>query len=202
MRKRGERGPGKSHLFCLWLIIAVMFFLLSFTAGCLDEIISETPVEDEQTEEEQDGSVADDNGTDESADTGDEATTEEPAQELPEAETDEAETDEDESEDEGVSPDYELLEKAVLDWLQEKTGDQDVVMVHTDELEDMEAFFERYDLAEENVIVYQVESTENGEATVLFGLPYSEWTMEAVFGWDGEGWIFMTEEEIQMGGQA
>jgi hypothetical protein len=194
MREREKCGSGKRCFVYLGLIIFGMLFLMSFTAGCLEEIISETSVDDDQVEEEQVEPPSDDDETDGSSEVDDKETVEPPAEELPE--------DEDEDDNGGISPDYELLEEVLLVWLQEKTGDQDVVMVHADELEDIEAFFERYDLAEDNVIVYLVESTENGEATVFFGLPYSEWTMETVFSWDGEDWVLVTEEEIKMGGQA
>jgi len=172
------------------LIILGALSLLVIAGGCFNEIISETPVEEdmedgEAEEVEDEGQVT---GGEETAGT-DNGSAEPPAEEEPDDAADGAE----------ISPDYGLLEQALLDWLQDKTGDEDVIMVNIDELEDMEAFFERYDLAEDNVIVYLVESIDNGEATVLFGLPYSEWTMETIFSWDGEDWVFQQEEEIQLG---
>lgn len=193
MIKGAKREPGRNYTVISLLLVLGALSLLVFTGGCFDEIISETPGEEDMEDAEEEEVEDEDPAAD--------------GEEIAEAENGSAEPAAEEEPDdaaggEEISPDYGLLEQALLAWLQDKTGDEDVIMVHTDELEDTEAFFERYDLAEDNVIVYLVQSTENGKATVLFGLPYSEWTMKTVFSWDGEGWVFQQEEEIQMGGSA
>ena len=114
------------------------------------------------------------------------------------AETDTAGEESDQLEEiDSIPPDYDLLETAVYSWLIDRTGDPDVIMVHTDELEDVEGFFERFNLEEDNVIVFQLQSTDVQFATVAFGLPYSEWSTKAVFIWRDQEWFILREETIQ-----
>ncbi len=114
------------------------------------------------------------------------------------AETDTAGEESDQSEEkDSIPPDYDLLETAIYSWLIDRIGDPAVIMVHTDELEDVEGFFERFSLEEDNVIVYQVQSTDDQFATVAFGLPYSEWSTRVVFIWRDREWSFLREETIQ-----
>lgn len=94
-------------------------------------------------------------------------------------------------------PDLDVLELTLINWLIERIGDSEAILLHTEKLEDMDLFFERYDLEEDNVIVYQVESADDEFATVLFGPPYSEWYIRAVFYWDGWDWVFLREIEIR-----
>jgi hypothetical protein len=106
------------------------------------------------------------------------------------------ETDE-EAETDYIPPDYDQLEEAMHSWLITRIGDPDVIMVHTSELDDVENFFGIYDLEEDNIIVYQLESTEDQFATAAFGLPYSEWSIRAVFIWSDQNWSFLREELLQ-----
>ena len=126
---------------------------------------------------------------------------EETAQDISEpvdAETDTAGEESDQLEEkDSIPPDYDLLETTIYSWLIDWTGDPDVIMVHTDELDDVEGFFERFNLEEDNVIVYQLQSTDDQFATVAFGLPYSEWSTRAVFIWRDREWLFLREETIQ-----
>lgn len=93
-------------------------------------------------------------------------------------------------------PDYDLLVPNAHNWLIERTGDGAVIMLHTDELTDVERFFERFDLVEDNVIVYMIESKDEQFVTLLFGVPYSEWSTKAVFIWRDHGWEFLREESV------
>ncbi|MGM0652195.1 MAG: hypothetical protein ACQES4_05365 [Bacillota bacterium] len=93
-------------------------------------------------------------------------------------------------------PDHELLEAAVEEWVAERVDDPDVILLNNEELDNFEEFFEEYDLAEDNVIVYRVESTEDEFATVLMGLPFSEWSIKAVFIWREGQWDFLREETM------
>ncbi len=94
-------------------------------------------------------------------------------------------------------PDYDILENDLHNWLIERTGDGSVIMLHTDVLEDVERFFERYDLTEDNIIVYRVDSTEDEFTTVLFGAPFSEWSTRVVFIWRDDHWDFLREEAVR-----
>lgn len=93
-------------------------------------------------------------------------------------------------------PDYDQLEVALEGWLVNRIYDPDAILLHTKELEDVEQFFESYDLADDTIIVYQVESTYEEFATVVFGLPFSQWTIKAVFIWRDNNWEFLREETI------
>ncbi|MDW7730627.1 MAG: hypothetical protein SCJ94_11585 [Bacillota bacterium] len=93
-------------------------------------------------------------------------------------------------------PDYDLLVPNAHNWLIERTGDGDVIMLNTEELNDVERFFERFDLVEDNIIVYMIESKDDQFVTLLFGLPYSEWSTKVVFVWRDDGWEFLREESV------
>lgn len=130
----------------------------------------------------------------------------EEGEETPEAELEEPgeeETDlEEETEDEELfetttPPNYDLLEPDLHNWLIERTGDGEVIMLHTDELDDVDRFFERFNLAEDNVIVYKVDSRDGQFVNVLFGMPYSQWSLKVVFIWSDNGWVFLREEDVQ-----
>ena len=104
--------------------------------------------------------------------------------------------DEEAEEAEAEPPDYEQLEPVLEEWLEERLNDPDVILVHTDELDDVDQFFEEYDLEEDNVIVYDIQSTDEEFASVVFGLPFSQWSINAVFIWrDGE-WHFLREGTV------
>lgn len=98
-----------------------------------------------------------------------------------------------ESEDNSqVTPDIELLEPTMLEWLKERIVDPEVLMLHTEELADMEdpeQFIEQHGL-DKNIIVYQVESIDDRIVTVLFGYPFSEWSQRVVFMWTDGQWNF------------
>lgn len=112
----------------------------------------------------------------------------------------EAETEEENAEqitpESSTPPDYNFLEPAMQNWLIERTGDGDVILLHTDELNDVEHFFERYDLVDDNVIVYLIDSKDEQFVTVLFGLPFSEWSTRVVFIWRDDQWSFLREEAV------
>ncbi len=113
--------------------------------------------------------------------------------------TEPADPDEDLSDNEiegDIPPDHDLLEEAMEQWLTERVNDPDVILLHTDELEDFDQFFETYDLEEDNVIVYMVESTEDEFATALMGQPFSEWSIKAIFIWRDGQWDFLREVTV------
>ncbi len=97
---------------------------------------------------------------------------------------------------EAVSPDYDQLDAVLQEWLEQRLDDPEVILVHTAELDDLDQFYEEYNLDEDNIIFYEIESKGEEFAAVLFGLPFSEWSIKAVFHWrDGE-WFFLREEPI------
>lgn len=98
--------------------------------------------------------------------------------------------------DEETTPDHDLLEEAMEEWLEERVDDPDVILLNSDELEDFDLFFETYDLEEDNVIVYMVESMEDEFATILLGPPFSEWSIKVVFIWREGQWDFLREEPM------
>ena len=93
-------------------------------------------------------------------------------------------------------PDYNFLEPGMHNWLVERTGDGDVILLHTDELDDVEQFLERFDIVEDNIIVYMVESKDEQFVTALFGMPFSEWSTRVVFIWRDDQWSFLREEAV------
>lgn len=109
-------------------------------------------------------------------------------------EPDRKEMEEDSELNNDTLPDHEQLEGVLYGWLVERIEDPAAIMVHTSALDDVEAFFERYDLQEDNVIVYKIESTQENMATVLFGLPYSEWSLKVFFIWQDGEWQHLREE--------
>ncbi len=96
-------------------------------------------------------------------------------------------------------PDYDMLEPDLHNWLIERTGDGNVILLQQEDLADTERFFERYDIVEDNIIVYQVSEQDEQFVTVYFGLPYSEWSTRAVFTWRDEGWKLLREEPFRPG---
>ncbi len=101
--------------------------------------------------------------------------------------------------DRGESPDvdYDQVEAALLNWLINRVNDPTVVMLEKDELEDYGRFYERYDPEEDNIIVYKVESIDGEFVTAVFGPPFSEWTIRAVFIWDQVEWRFLREDSVR-----
>jgi len=93
-------------------------------------------------------------------------------------------------------PDYDQLEEALERWLVNRIYDPDAILLHTEELDDVDQFYERYDLEDDNIIVYQIVSTDEEFATAVFGLPFSQWTIKAVFIWRDNKWEFLREEAI------
>jgi hypothetical protein len=67
-------------------------------------------------------------------------------------------------------------------------------MVHTGELEDIDSFLQEYSLADDNIFVYMIDSLDDSFVTVLFGPPYSEWSIKVVFMWRDDKWVFVREE--------
>lgn len=101
--------------------------------------------------------------------------------------------------DRGESPDvdYDQVEAALLNWLINRVNDPTVVMLEKDELEDYGRFYERYDPDEDNIIVYKIQSIDGEFVTAVFGPPFSEWTIRAVFIWDQVEWRFLREESVR-----
>ena len=121
----------------------------------------------------------------------------EPVEEVDPEEDEEEEEQEQKEEEEEVPPDYDKLEPVMVDWLEERVEDPEVILLPVEKLEDSDAFFEEYDLAEDLVIIYRIEDREDEFATVLFGPPYSEWSTKAVFIWEDSEWRFLREEQLE-----
>lgn len=113
------------------------------------------------------------------------------------SESEEEESEEPVSEDTSAK-DLATIEATAHKWLKIRTGDPAVIMVSTSDLDDMDAFFDQYDLSEDNVIVYMVDSVDDEFLSVLFGPPYSEWGLMAVFIWRDNQWEFLREEDVTM----
>lgn len=106
------------------------------------------------------------------------------------------ESEETESETELLPPNYDLVEKALHQWLKKRVDDPNVILLPAEALDDFDRFFELYDLEEDNVIVYQVEAADTEFVTAVLGVPFSEWSLKAVFIWRGSSWAFLREEAI------
>ena len=97
---------------------------------------------------------------------------------------------------EPILPDYDQLEAVLEDWLINRLDEPDLILLDADDLDELDRFYEVYDMEEDFIIFYQVESKSEEFVSVLFGLPFSEWSIKAVFQWrDGE-WYFLREEPI------
>ncbi len=127
----------------------------------------------------------------------DEEDEEELEEEDPKPDEEEEEEIEEPEEDEVDQPDYDQLEAALLNWLIGRVNDPTVIMLHVDDAQDPEKFYERYDPVEENIIVYKEESKDDQFVTVIFGPPFSEWSIRAVFMWDQAEWRFLREEDVR-----
>ena len=88
------------------------------------------------------------------------------------------------------------LEPILKGWIVERTADPQIILLSDAELEDVEGFFEEYDLENENIVIYKVDSIDEEFATVLFGIPFSEWSIKAVFTWRDGKWVFLREEPV------
>ncbi len=118
----------------------------------------------------------------------------EPVKPGPEEEDEELEPEE--GRYEPLLPDYDQLEKVLEDWVIDRLDEPDLILLDAEDLDDLDRFYETYDLEEDFIIFYQVESKSEEFVSVLFGLPFSEWSIKAVFHWrDGE-WFFLREEPI------
>ncbi|HSW36546.1 MAG TPA: hypothetical protein VLH18_08085 [Candidatus Limnocylindrales bacterium] len=49
---------------------------------------------------------------------------------------------------------------------------------------------------ENNIIVYKIESADDNFLKILFGLPYSEWSVRPIFTWHDQRLVFLREEEV------
>ncbi len=112
----------------------------------------------------------------------------------PEADDELAEAVSDEPADRAIA----TIEDAALEWLKIRTEDPEVVLLTTGDLDDMDAFFEEYDLVEDMIVVYMIDSIDDEFLTLLFGPPYSEWGLKAVFIWRNNQWEFLREEDVIM----
>lgn len=100
--------------------------------------------------------------------------------------------------EEDSAKDLATIEETAHEWLKIRTEDPDVILVSTSDLDDIDAFFDQYDLSEDNVLVYMVDSVGDEFLTLLFGPPYSEWGLKVVFIWRNNQWEFLREEDIIM----
>ncbi len=97
--------------------------------------------------------------------------------------------------DEEQPPDHALLEEEIYEWLKGRVNDPDLILLHTDDLEDTDSFIEQQEKGVA-IIVYEIESTEGKYVTVLFGYPFTEWSIRAVFTWSDNRWEFLREESV------
>jgi len=164
------------------LTVLILMVVIYFLTGIRDEI--GVDVTDDEQDKEQVTEQAE-----EAVPSAPEAIEEITEGSLEESEIDEA--------DHETPPDHEQLGDAMHKWLISRVDDPDVIMVHTSELDDVESFLERYSLEEDNIIVYRIESTEDQFATAVFGLPYSEWSIRAVFIWRDSKWNYLREEALR-----
>lgn len=182
-QKPGFLAPVLVILLVLLMVAAGIYFLGNNGAGPVaDDEPLQVPEAEEDAEEPQTGDTGQEeaeNGLEED--------------EEPDLE-DEASGPENDGETE--PPDYDQLEAVLQEWLEERVEDPDVILVHTDDLEDVDQFFEEYDLEADNVIVYDIESTDDQFTAVVFGLPFSEWSIKAIFEWRDTGWNFLREATI------
>ena len=111
--------------------------------------------------------------------------------------TDESEDEEADAEVELLPPNYDLIEEALHEWLKIRVDDPNVILLPAEALDDFDRFFELYDLEEDNVIVYQVETADTEFVTAVLGVPFSEWSLKAVFIWRENSWAFLREETIR-----
>lgn len=125
-------------------------------------------------------------------------TTPDPEEDVTEPEPEEVIEDEEAVDEvELLPPNYDLHEKALHEWLKKRVGDPNVILLPAEALDDFDRFFELYDLEEDNVIVYQVETADTEFVTAVLGVPFSEWSLKAVFIWRGNNWAFLREETIR-----
>ena len=118
----------------------------------------------------------------------------EPVEPVPEEENEEPEPEEDRYE--AILPDYDQLETVIEDWVIDRLNEPDLILLDAEDLDELDRFYEVYDMEEDFIIFYQIESKSEEFVSVLFGLPFSEWSIKAVFQWrDGE-WFFLREEPI------
>ena len=123
--------------------------------------------------------------------------TEEPEPE-PEVEVEQTEEEPGEQGDTALlPPNYELFEPKLYSWLMRRVSDPEVILLSSETLDDYDRFFELYNLEEDNIIVYEIESATEEFITVMLGIPYSEWSLRAVFIWREGKWDFLREEAIR-----
>lgn len=190
----------KSVLLPVLIIIAVLLllamlviFVLTGSNGREEEAAAVLPEIEEQQEVPA--------GYRENEDDQDQLSEREPVEEATAGEDIEPELDDETAEvvsEESADKSIATIEAAALEWLKIRTEDPDVVLLTTGDLEDMDAFFEEYDLAEDTIVVYMIDSVDDEFLTLLFGPPYSEWGLKAVFIWRNNQWEFLREEDVTM----
>lgn len=109
--------------------------------------------------------------------------------------SEEAGENEEETTDPGIA-DPAKLKAELKAWIVKRTADPLIILLPVEETQDVEDFFEEYDLENDNVVVYKVDSIDDEFATVLFGIPFSEWSIKAVFTWRDGKWVFLREEPV------
>ena len=174
-----KKGGILLPILTLTLIVGLMAALIVFLGSRNDPEITvpEQFVEDEPSAEEAPGAAEE---------------SQEPEEEIDE-EQDELE--ELLAAEEELPADYEQLDQALQEWLTERVNDPDVVMLPVEVLEEPEDFMGQYS-DELNVVVFEVEQATEEDVTVLFGLPFREWSIKAVFGWIENEWVFLREESL------
>ena len=186
-----RRGLGffKSGLFIIVAVVAVAMAIIYFGDSSFQSVIDNEDQDIVNGENEKPG-----NGEPE------EERTDEPGI-NDEEEMDQENDNEEDGEDGEDSADPGMADPAKLEpilkvWIVERTADPQIILLADDELEDVEGFFEEYDLENENIVVYKVDSIDDEFATVLFGIPFSEWSIKAVFTWRDGKWVFLREEPV------
>lgn len=182
----------KSGLVILVAIIAVIMAVIYFGDSSFQAIVDDTEQED----------VTGENGESGNAELEEEQV-DEPDQnngEEVDLNSNNGEDGED-GEDVGDAPDPGIadptkLEPILKGWIVERTADPQIILLSDAELEDVEGFFEEYDLENDNIVVYKVDSIDDEFAIVLFGIPFSEWSIKAVFTWRDGKWVFLREEPV------
>lgn len=183
-KKTGCLLPASIIVVVLIIVAAVLFVLPEESAGPAEQVDDNGLADD--TEEEQGEEETEETDR---LDPGDEEP--DPGEEEPEAE------EEEELEDLPDLPDHDRLEADLHEWLVERTEDPSIILLAAEELEDFDQFFAEYDLETENIIVYIVEAEDGPFLTLLFGPPFSEWTLRATFYWDRTAWVFIRESTVR-----
>ncbi len=98
-------------------------------------------------------------------------------------------------EDHKEAPDFNALENSVFVWLTANLIDGSFVLLHQDDVPDIDEYFEKYG-EDESVIIYRVDSAGDSEVTILLGIPYSEAFTRLSLEWQDGTWVVTGEEDL------